>query len=538
MRRSVASALAHEPPLAGSGDAALRRPRRPRPPLPPRPIRRRCRRGRGPRAASRRRGGHRRCRGRPRRLRRPLRRARPHGEPPGRPPADGAGVAPGVAPRRIHGRRGGDDPLVFGGQSPAARPRRSARRRRASSRSQPAAGRRGTRSARARDPRRPCPRVVRPVTSKASMRNGVTRMTARGDAPLRLPVRRAQRDQRAAGTSTRTSGASQPWASRCSGGGHASPFSPPVTTQRASARRTRRRSAHLRRPRAARARSRPPRRCTRRRRRPLRVASTDLSSPRGASSVPMPPITRPRALSPATRGPTPSGVPVRITSPGSSVIMRLTYDDERRHVEDHVRGRAVLARRRRSTRHALGTRERRRASVSIHGPDGAERVEALGARELHVLLLEVARGHVARARVPEDVARARSARATLFARLPMTTASSASCSTRALSGGRTIAPPGPSERRRRLQEEQRLGRHLVAELLGVRRVVAADADDLRRRDRAERDRPRRQAARFAGLGARRARAPASRKNACATLEAGESALRARTQSSESHGGRA
>ena len=41
------------------------------------------------------------------------------------------------------------------------------------------------------------------------------------------------------------------------------------------------------------------------------------------------------------------------------------------------------------------------------------------------------------------------------------------------------------ERARGLQEEQRLGRDLVAELLRVRPIIAADAHDLRRSDRRE-----------------------------------------------------
>jgi hypothetical protein len=43
-----------------------------------------------------------------------------------------------------------------------------------------------------------------------------------------------------------------------------------------------------------------------------------------------------------------------------------------------------------------------------------------------------------------------------------------------------MAPPGGQERRRRLQEHERLRRQALAHLGGVGAVVLADADDLRR----------------------------------------------------------
>ena len=119
-------------------------------------------------------------------------------------------------------------------------------------------------------------------------------------------------------------------------------------------------------------------------------------------------------------------------------------------------------------------------SVSMHRPERAEGVEALAARELHVLLLQVAGGDVVRAGEAEDDAAPVAARM-LRAALPMTMASSP-FEVDALRLRRPDDRPVRWQNSaRRFQKNDRLGRRLVAELLRVLRVVAADGDDLRRR---------------------------------------------------------
>ena len=69
--------------------------------------------------------------------------------------------------------------------------------------------------------------------------------------------------------------------------------------------------------------------------------------------------------------------------------------EERRRGEDHLRRASVLAH---LAVHARGHAEIGRIEVGLDArPDRAERVEALAARELHVLLLQIARGDVVRA---------------------------------------------------------------------------------------------------------------------------------------------
>ena len=95
-------------------------------------------------------------------------------------------------------------------------------------------------------------------------------------------------------------------------------------------------------------------------------------------------------------------------------------------------------------------------SVSMQGPSGEKRVEALAARELHVLLLQVAGGDVVRAGEAEDDVCASRRGGRSRAGLPMTMASSPSKSTRCDCGGRTIVPFGSSTRGRRFQKDDRL----------------------------------------------------------------------------------
>ena len=63
---------------------------------------------------------------------------------------------------------------------------------------------------------------------------------------------------------------------------------------------------------------------------PGRSARRQPRATTGLVSVPMPSIARPRPARPASTGPTPAGVPVRMTSPGSSVNALETCEIERR----------------------------------------------------------------------------------------------------------------------------------------------------------------------------------------------------------------
>ena len=95
------------------------------------------------------------------------------------------------------------------------------------------------------------------------------------------------------------------------------------------------------------------------------------------------------------------GVPVRITSPGSSVITEVMNSMMASQLKTMSRvlpfcsDLAVDAR--------AAARARRRIEIGLDArAEGAEGVEALAARELHVLLLQVARGDVVRAGEAED----------------------------------------------------------------------------------------------------------------------------------------
>src|SRR5204862_6940846 len=101
----------------------------------------------------------------------------------------------------------------------------------------------------------------------------------------------------------------------------------------------------------------------------------------------------------------------------------------------------------------------------------AEGVEALGARELLVFFLQVARGDVVGAGVAEDrplLADDDGQLAFVIDALRLRRADD-----------RAV---WRQDRAGRLQEDDRLGRRVVAQLLRMIRVVAPDRDDLRRRD--------------------------------------------------------
>jgi hypothetical protein len=96
------------------------------------------------------------------------------------------------------------------------------------------------------------------------------------------------------------------------------------------------------------------------------------------------------------------------------------------------------------------------------GPSGQNVSKPFARGPLPVGLLQIAGGDVVRDRVAEDDLERRSA-ATFFAIEPMTTASSPSNDVNVDCGGRTMRRPARSPSVG-LEEEHRLGRHLVAEL--------------------------------------------------------------------------
>ena len=125
--------------------------------------------------------------------------------------------------------------------------------------------------------------------------------------------------------------------------------------------------------------------------------------------VPMPAIST-STTSPSLRKrggskptPTPSGVPVAITSPGDSVTLREIVSIRVGHVEDQVRGAAVLAQ---LAVDAAG--DAQVGDVHLVGGDDPrahrpEAVDALAEEPLLVDALQVARRHVVEDRVAEHV---------------------------------------------------------------------------------------------------------------------------------------
>ena len=87
----------------------------------------------------------------------------------------------------------------------------------------------------------------------------------------------------------------------------------------------------------------------------------------GLVNVPMPSIST-LTVSPSTIGPTPAGVPVRITSPGSNVMMSDMNAISARDVVDHLAGAPVLPEL--AVDAAVTRRSDGSSTVSIHGPIG------------------------------------------------------------------------------------------------------------------------------------------------------------------------
>ncbi len=167
---------------------------------------------------------------------------------------------------------------------------------------------------------------------------------------------------------------------------------------------------------------------------------TSSLRPRGSGARPrLPPPPRPRPRGGAARSP--AGVPVEMISPGRSVITRET--NQTRWSTSKMRSAVDPCWRTSPFTRPVTAKA---AQVQARGHAGAHRaegVEALGPRELDVLVLQLARGDVVDAGGAEDVGgRLLPASARSVALRPMTTPSSASWSTRPAQAGRRIVPPG------------------------------------------------------------------------------------------------
>ena len=169
-------------------------------------------------------------------------------------------------------------------------------------------------------------------------------------------------------------------------------------------------------------------------------------------------------------------------SPGSRVMCGGDVGEQLGNGKDEVEGRAVLA------KLAIDAGLDGEAGFEVEfvaddGADGAEGVEALGAGPLAVFLLQVAGGDVVGQGVAAD------GRAPV--RLVVEIADAAADDQRQFAFEVDAAPRrracGRCRRERAatrgLEEEQRLGGKFVAQFLDVVAIVAADADDLRGRDR-------------------------------------------------------
>ena len=131
----------------------------------------------------------------------------------------------------------------------------------------------------------------------------------------------------------------------------------------------------------------------------LRPTSPRTLTQPGCSSSPTPSTTT-VTVCPAASGPTPGGVPVMITSPGSSVMMPLTNESSPSGLTIMSPTQAVLHLD--AVDERAHARLRRRRLGHDPRPERAEGVEALGARPLAVDLLQVAGRHIVAARVAGD----------------------------------------------------------------------------------------------------------------------------------------
>ena len=185
----------------------------------------------------------------------------------------------------------------------------------------------------------------------------------------------------------------------------------------------------------------------------------------------------------------PDGVPVEMTSPGSSVITNVMNSTRCSMPKDQLRGR------RRLTQLAVHPRFDCRAAPPSSAdrdarPDRREGVEALAARVLRFLVLQIARRHVVQAGEPEDVVPgacaaapdARGGRSRRPARLR---------SRRGRRPAEPIGAPGSITAVDGLMNSSGSAGSGLFDFRRVILVVQPDADDLRRPHRREESSPRR-----------------------------------------------
>lgn len=159
---------------------------------------------------------------------------------------------------------------------------------------------------------------------------------------------------------------------------------------------------------------------------------------------------------------------------------RADVRDELAHGEDHVARVSILAR---CCVHATAHAARRWIQVCHKQRTGwTERIESFRPRPLAILLLQIARGHIVHARVTEDVVERVFNRCVATALPDHDPKLGFVIDVRAC--GRQVDRFSRSDdRRRRLEEEQRFGGHIVAKLRSVRAIVSTDTHDFGRRDR-------------------------------------------------------
>ncbi len=156
--------------------------------------------------------------------------------------------------------------------------------------------------------------------------------------------------------------------------------------------------------------------------------------------------------------------------------------DELTHREDHVARVAAL-----SQRFVNPTTNAARCGIDVrddHGACWTERVETFRTCPLTIFLLQIARRDIIDARVPKDVLEG------MVDGDVATSGSDHDTKFRFVVDVRAGAwqfddVVRSDDRRGRLEEEQRFGRHVVAKFSRVRAIVSPDAHDLRGRDGSE-----------------------------------------------------
>ena len=115
-------------------------------------------------------------------------------------------------------------------------------------------------------------------------------------------------------------------------------------------------------------------------------------------------------------------------------------------------------------------------------PDGTKRVEAFGPRELHIGLLQVARGNVIHAGIPEDIFESVVGVGQMRTAAPDHNSKLRFMFDALRVDGQHNRFARTDDRRRRLEEDHRVFREFVAEFGGVCRLVPADTDNFPRHD--------------------------------------------------------